>query len=320
MPLAKSDSSPASSHPRALRIVSMLTACAVFPLIFVGAGVTSKDAGMAFPDWPTSDGHYVNPPNWTQQDDTLWEHGHRLIGWTVGMCAIASVVLAWPRGGWQRRLAVCTLGAIITQGVLGGLRVQEISTGLAMVHGIFGQLCFCLACGTALVCSRRWGSYGSDQPSGPAQLVAVTVLRRLCVVGATVVFVQLVMGAAYRHFGSNVFLITHILWAIVVSFLVGWIAMWIIGQLSAKHLLGMLGRILGALMACQLLAGAFAFVVVSMNAVTAPSVRWLVPTLHVAIGALLLVVCLLVTMCTYHMLEDARRRQPSTEGIAVTST
>ena len=311
MSLAQCDSAGGRFRDRSCAVVAILTACAVFPLIVVGAGVTSKDAGMAYADWPTSAGHLVNPPNWLEQDDTRWEHGHRLIGWTVGMCAIATAVLAWPKGGWTRRLAVITLLAIILQGVLGGMRVREISTSLAMMHGIWGHVCFCLAGSTALICSRGWG-----EQKARTLVVAATFLRRLCVTGTVLVFVQLTLGAAYRHFGSNVFLIAHILWAIVVSFVVGWIAMWIMGLSSTGHILRKLGRILAGLMAGQLMLGALAFVVVSMNATTSPTVRWLAPTAHVAVGALLLVGCLLTLLCSCHMLEDAPRRRPVIEGVA----
>ena len=61
-------------------LVAVALAVALLPLIVVGAGVTSKDAGMAYPDWPTSGGHLVNPPGWWQGEKTLWEHGHRLLG------------------------------------------------------------------------------------------------------------------------------------------------------------------------------------------------------------------------------------------------
>ncbi|MCH7924524.1 MAG: hypothetical protein IIC51_03210 [Planctomycetes bacterium] len=70
----------ASRSPRALSVAAILTACAILPLVFVGAGVTSTDSGMAYKDWPTSAGHLVNPPSWWQADDTRWEHGHRLLG------------------------------------------------------------------------------------------------------------------------------------------------------------------------------------------------------------------------------------------------
>ena len=124
----------ASRSPRALSVAALLTACAILPLVFVGAGVTSTDSGMAYEDWPTSAGHLVNPPSWWQSDNTRWEHGHRLLGWTVGMLAIVVAVLSWPSGGIVRLGGVCLLAAIIIQGVLGGLRVQEVSTPLSTRH------------------------------------------------------------------------------------------------------------------------------------------------------------------------------------------
>jgi len=126
-------------------VVALILAVALLPLIAVGASVTSKGAGMAFPDRPTSNGALVNPPGWWQGEKRLWEHGHRLLGWTVGMLAIVSAASSWRRGTTLRALACATLLAIVIQGVLGGLRVRAVSTPLAIVHGIWGQVCFCLA-------------------------------------------------------------------------------------------------------------------------------------------------------------------------------
>ena len=55
----------ASSRPafRGLHRFAMLLACAVVGLIAAGANVTSKDAGLSVPDWPTSYGG-INPPRW----------------------------------------------------------------------------------------------------------------------------------------------------------------------------------------------------------------------------------------------------------------
>ena len=65
-------------------------------LIFMGAMTVSTRSGMAFPDWPTSDG--VLWPSWnyfTAQEDRFYEHGHRLLGQFVGYLAI--VVLIFSR-------------------------------------------------------------------------------------------------------------------------------------------------------------------------------------------------------------------------------
>jgi len=287
-----------ANYQRSLHVIAILTACAVFPLLFVGAGVTSKDAGMAFPDWPTSDGYLVNPPRWWEVEATRWEHGHRLIGWTVGMLAIGLAVTAWRHGGVRRIMAITVLLAIVAQGVMGGIRVREISTGWAMVHGIWGQACFVLACSTALICSRRWWS-----DAGRCCLPAAERLQRLCIVTTAALFVQLVLGAALRHFGSDAALVAHVLWAVVSSLLVGWTVLWVIGNYPNRDIVETMGWMVGLLMAAQLMLGGVALVVTVMGGTQNAMVAWLIPTLHVAVGALVLACSTLLTLCAYRMLR-----------------
>ncbi len=298
-----------------LHLCTLLTACTVFPLIFVGAGVTSKDAGMAYADWPTSAGHLVNPPHWLEKENTRWEHGHRLIGWAVGMLAIASFVLGFPHGGNIRKLTIVVLGVIITQGVLGGFRVWEVSTPLAMVHGIFGQVCFCLASASALISSRTW-----RDTTRRSSRTAV-FLQRLCIIVTGAVFLQLTLGAAYRHFASTGFLVGHVLWAVIVLFVGGWLAMWLMGPQFAKTPMGLLGKMLGGLIALQLILGGAAYIVVVMGVSSTAWLVWAVPTAHTAVGALILVCCVLVTMCTHTMIQPlGSESQPAPNAAVVSST
>lgn len=288
-------------YRRWLHALAVVTAVAVFPLILVGATVTSKDAGMAYPDGFTSNGYLLrNPPGWLDRDDTRWEHGHRLVGRAVGLLSIALAVGCWRQGGWIRLLGVGNLLAIITQGVLGAFRVYEVSTLLAMVHGIVGQLCFCLTCSVALVTSRSWLQRRAAQP-----VRALRFLRNLCLVGVIVVFAQLVSGAAVRHFEFNETLVVHVLGAVVVTFLLGWIAMWIMGQHPGRHVLTQLGRALGLLMVIQLLLGGAAFAFTTMGLSSPAALRWIVPSAHVGVGALLFACLVLVTCCTYRLLRPA---------------
>src|SRR3954453_19521511 len=133
-----------------LHVLALLTAVATFPLIFMGGLVTSHGAGMSVPDWPNSYGYnmFLFPPRlWI--GGILYEHTHRLMGTVVGMLSIALAVTAWwteiksfvrwliakvrrePAPPWQQStqrrwvqwLCVGVLGAVIFQGVLGGLRV-----------------------------------------------------------------------------------------------------------------------------------------------------------------------------------------------------
>ncbi len=289
---------------RGTYLMSVALMIAVLPLILVGAGVTSKNAGMAFPDWPTSDGYLVNPPGWLQDVQKLWEHGHRLIGWTVGMLAIAVTAATWPRGGALRTLALATLIAIIVQGVLGGLRVREVSTLLAMVHGIWGQVCFCLTCTLALMTSPSW-----IESRGGAHVKAAVFYQRGCLVALLCTFLQLVFGAAYRHFEHRHALAAHLVWAVVVILVLSWIAMWTLEQYPGRRLLSPLGKLLAALIGLQMLLGGLAFLVTVMGGQWPATVNWAIPSAHVLVGAVLLGCMLALTLSSYHTLrplgEDA---------------
>src|SRR3954454_24938199 len=150
--------STAEQRP-ALFWVALATAVATFPLIFMGGLVTSHGAGMSVPDWPNSYGYnmFTFPPSkWV--GGIFYEHTHRLMGTVVGMFSIALAICAWKleTRTWARRLAYAVLGAVIFQGVLGGLRVVLVKLDLAIVHACVAQAFFCLATLAAIVTSRWW--------------------------------------------------------------------------------------------------------------------------------------------------------------------
>jgi cytochrome c oxidase assembly protein subunit 15 len=179
-----------------LHRLSLLTAAATFPLIFMGGLVTSHGAGMSVPDWPNSYGYnmFTFPPSkWV--GGIFYEHTHRLMGTVVGMLSIALTVVAWkvePRR-WVRWLATSVLGAVIFQGVLGGLRVIWVNLDLAVVHACFAQAFFCLAGLMSVVTSRWWHQ---QQVRVEARGTRVIVLSFACLFA---IFAQLVVGALMRH-------------------------------------------------------------------------------------------------------------------------
>ena len=188
-----------------LHRLALLTAAATFPLIFMGGLVTSHGAGMSVPDWPNSYGYnmFLFPPRlWV--GGILYEHTHRLMGTVVGMLSIALTFWAWqtePRR-WVRWLATGVLGAVIFQGVLGGLRVVLVELNLAVVHACLAQAFFCMAALVAVVTSRRWveaDDLSPDEQSGPAG----RKLFRLAAVAVFSIYVQLVIGALMRHYGAG---------------------------------------------------------------------------------------------------------------------
>lgn len=286
-------SAPHRRNHRLAHALALQTAAFIFPLIFVGAGVTTKGAGMVFPDWPTSDGAVLNPEGWLSDANKLWEHGHRLIGWTVGMLAIASAVASWRGGLAVRRLTLLTLGMIIVQGVLGGLRVTEVSRTLAMLHGIWGQLTFCVAAVAALL-------------SAPAlvALPRVEVARAKFfqmggVVAFTAVLAQVCLGAGYRHFACNTSLLIHVLWALVVFMILSWLTMWALEQYPRLQPLSFLGKSLAVLIAAQMVLGGAAFLVKVMGGNWPGWIATLAPTAHVAVGALMLACTGLLTVAAF---------------------
>src|SRR5439155_26119099 len=119
-PRASHQPSAISHQPSAMtlnRFSKLLVACTVV-LILAGSLVTSHDAGLSVPDWPTSYGWnmFTFPPSmWVA--NILYEHGHRLIASTVGVLTIVLVVWLWiaePRR-WVRWIGATALAAVIAQ-------------------------------------------------------------------------------------------------------------------------------------------------------------------------------------------------------------
>src|SRR5215467_9241108 len=98
---------------------AVLTACATFVLLLLGAVVTTFRVGMADPVWPTYPWHLLLISYDEPSAGFLIEHTHRLAGYIVGCCVIvlallvtaAEVTRPRPRGwmiglGWLVLLCV----------------------------------------------------------------------------------------------------------------------------------------------------------------------------------------------------------------------
>src|SRR5512134_3076841 len=123
-------------HAPRIHVLAITAAALTFLTLTFGGFVTSLEAGLVFLDWPTSNGTF-NPPGWLREPDKFSEHGHRLIGATLGLVTIALAVLLQKRDERRhvRVLGWVALAAVSLQGLLGGLRVTEQSTNYALLHG-----------------------------------------------------------------------------------------------------------------------------------------------------------------------------------------
>ena len=186
--------------------LATIGAVSFLPLLVAGGAVTSTESGMAVTDPIVS---FLMPFSLMAGESRIFfEHSHRLFGTLVGLAMIAVAIgtIRIDRRLWAKALGVVVLALVIVQGVLGALRVGENSVGLAIGHGIFGQIVFSLAVVLASVLSGPFLAPVDD-------LDGETL--RACRRGKTVslllivaVLIQLAFGALSRHTGSS-----HPLWA-----------------------------------------------------------------------------------------------------------
>lgn len=176
-------------------------------LLFAGGVTTSIDAGMAFLDWPLSDGS-INPPGWTADPAMRAEHSHRLLGMILGNLCI--VLVAWTQWReartWVRRLALALLLVVILQGLLGGGRVlldvrnqlkfenNALAQGFAVLHAIGAVVTLCLWLSLTVGCSRWW----IERRAGLSES-SLAAVRWWGVGLCGAILVQVLLGAVIRH-------------------------------------------------------------------------------------------------------------------------
>jgi cytochrome c oxidase assembly protein subunit 15 len=108
---------------------------------------------------------------------------------------------------FDRRRAVKVLGVLAfvfvgLQGWLGGLRVNNNSTALAMIHGCVGQAFFAFMVALATITARSW--FVARHP-----VARTSGLKALAVAMLAVAYLQIVLGAWLRHFPKFGALMSH---------------------------------------------------------------------------------------------------------------
>jgi len=124
----------------------------------------------------------------------FYEHGHRLIASTVGFLTILLAGWLWIADSrrWMKWLGVAALGAVILQGVLGGLTVLFfLPTAISSAHAGLAEIFFCMTVAIALFTSRSW--LGAREP------VNDSMLRRVATATTAVIYAQILVGAVMRH-------------------------------------------------------------------------------------------------------------------------
>jgi len=281
-------------YNRAHHYFTVVAACFVFLLIVAGALVTSNEAGLSVPDWPTSFGSlYRIPP---LVGGVKFEHGHRMLAEWIGLLTI--VVAAWTQKvdqrRWMRVLAWSALGTVIAQGILGGLTVLfYLPPAISTAHATLAQTFFCIMVSIAFFTSKSW----VQMPTPVVRLDIRPRLTTIATITVAAVWLQLIMGAAFRH--SGIRLLPHIVGAAVVFCVVSCLAITTLRRHRDTPELARPARFLITLLMVQITLGLASYItrVLWSQGVSAPLTSMVAATVaHVACGALVLVTSVILTI------------------------
>lgn len=260
-------------------------------LILAGGFVTTTRSGDAIPTWPLSWGRLVPGT----ADAAVWiEQSHRYIAGLAGLLVLGLAL--WVRAteprGWVRRVAYLALAAVVVQALLGGWRIfvpkdqpatKAFGAGVAILHACFGQLVFAAVGAVAFFLSRAWSRLGSDDAAGGA--------RKLGVVTCVFAFLQLVAGAVTRHTGGGI--AVHLVGALLVL-LHGVLLSSRLSLTSLRRGANLLMLFLGA----QVILGLVSWSMTSRGEAL-PWSHVVTVTSHVAVGAVILLTCVLLTAASF---------------------
>jgi cytochrome c oxidase assembly protein subunit 15 len=290
----------------------VFTACATLVVITAGALVTSNDAGLSVPDWPTSFGYLIKVPNFVGGVRYEWTH-RILAGSLVSLTlTIAVWTLLVERRRWLRWLAVGALCTVLTQAILGGLTVLLFQPpAVSAAHATVAQTFFCIAVVIAIFTGRRWVQepprveFDTRRPS----LFVLTLLSIF------VLYVQLILGAMFRHHGMSWW--PHVVNAALVAFVLTWTAVRAVSQYSEIEAVKKPAIIALSLLISQLCLGFLAFLtrVAWGRDALQPELPMVISTVaHVAVGALLLATTVVLAIQVWrHVPVAFEERVPGSE-------
>jgi len=201
---------------------------------------------------------------------------------------------------------------VVIQGLLGGLRVtgrftlstatedMAPSIGLAILHGVVGQVFLALMTVVAAATSRRWRTAPERQPE-----VRSTTDRTLQAVLVGALVVQLLLGAIQRHLAQG--LVVHISLATVVTVLVIAAGARAWGLFHGVWPMQRLGQLLMSVVGIQVALGIAALAVTQGRAIVGhpTTIEVTIATAHQAAGAALLALAVLLAAWTRRLYQPA---------------
>jgi heme a synthase len=237
-----------------------------------------------------------------------------MIAQGAGLLTIILAVWMWraEKRRWLRLLAMAAVGTVIAQGILGGLTVLFfLPAPISSAHAALAQTFFCIAVAMAVFTGRRWieevprVEFDQRRPS----------LFTLTLLSIFVLYVQLILGAMFRHHGLSWW--PHVVHAAVVSFVLAWTAVRALSVYSEIEAIRRLSILMLSLVIAQLCLGFTAFLTrVSWGKDAAqPELPMVISTVtHVAVGALLLATAVVLAIEVWrHVPVAFEERVPQAE-------
>jgi heme A synthase len=171
------------------------TTIATLLLLIVGGTVHPSGSSLACPDWPTCFGTLVPE----MKGAVLFEHGHRLVATGVGAMTWAVALCLWrsrPEDPRLRWLGILAAALVLLQGLLGALTViYRLPTAISTAHLGLALAFFGLQ---IYLCFRAYPCLsGAVSPKDPRRA------RNAFILGASAVYLQILLGAYLRHTGAG---------------------------------------------------------------------------------------------------------------------
>jgi cytochrome c oxidase assembly protein subunit 15 len=294
-------------HPGVHRF-AVLTVGWTILLLVAGALVTSNDAALSVPDWPKSFG------TWTPHmvGGVFYEHSHRVIAGVLGVLTLILAIAVWVKEErrWLRWFAVIAVGGIVAQAILGGqVVIQLLHYWLPVWHACFAQIMFGALLSIAVFTSKWWVS---DRPQLEDR--GSPSIRSLALVNAVVIFLQVFLGAGFRH--SEIPIWPHAAGSLFVLTTVIWTAVALRKRFESSKELTKMRILLHSVFGLQFLLGIGAYWsrIATAQAPQPMPVMVALTVIHTVVGALLFAVSILTILLCYRLVPRSGEVAVSSRG------
>ena len=284
--------------------------CWTILLLVAGALVTSNDAALSVPDWPTSYGTFTPP----MYGGILYEHSHRLVAGALGILLIIEAIVIWKyeQRRWLRWFALAAVGGVIAQAILGGqVVIQLLHYWLPVLHACFAQIMFGAILSLAVFTSKWWtDAHAVLEDRGSISIHSIVI------VNAVVTFLQVFLGAGFRHQDMPIW--PHMAGALVVLGVMIWSAAVLRRRFDASRELAFGRTLLHSTVGTQILLGGAAYWsrLITRDAPQPMPTMVVLTVVHTVFGALVFAASILVVLMCYRLVPRrgtvAVRSRPQT--------